>query len=51
MICTIISGDGILTYIEGDGIMDMMLKPALQTYESKDKGAAKKDDCEEEEDA
>ena len=31
--------------------MDMMLKPALQTYESKDKEATKKDDCEDEEDA
>ena len=35
----------------GDRIMDMMLKPVLQTYKSKDKRAAKKDDCEDEEDA
>ena len=25
-----------LLFVIGDGIMDMMLKPALQTYESKD---------------
>ena len=29
---------------EGDGIMDMMLKPALQTYESKDAPKAEEED-------
>ena len=40
----------IKTWDEGDGIMDMMLKPTLTTYESKDKDKDKKDSESEDED-
>jgi hypothetical protein len=35
---------------EGDGIMDMMLKPALQTYESKDAANHTNDNDDDEDD-
>ena len=35
---------------EGDGIMDMMLKPALKTYESRESGPAPKAELETDED-